>query len=771
MKRTILLIATLVASFITSAPAFAKKNVAPQPVQAEIEEASGFATLRISDSKILLDYDTDFLNRPIVISSTVSKTSNYKVAGVGFRTDALYSCFERVGNQLYLRKLNADTSVNPNDPSMAQRISESHGDILIASFPIIAEKGKRLTIDITDFFLYSKECSALGMRFARAKGRVNKALTYTKEVKSFEKNVFARTVSTYDYTDRDGREGQVTTELGHTILLLPESKMPVRLADSRAGFFTQTKTRLDFAESDRYQYECEILERYRVEPSDWEAWKRGEKVAPVQKIVWYIDNEFPAEWSKPLKEGIEMWNEVFEEIGLKDVVEARVFPTKDEDPDFDVDNLAYSCVRWIPTDRGGAMGPSWYDPTTGEVISSSVYVWGSLLENQNRRAFVQTAQANPDIRSGRLQGETLNEMLRGIICHEVGHTLGLAHNMAGSSTFTIEQLQDKDFVKKNGLTTSLMDYIYFNYIITPEQEGNATFLAAPIGVYDKMVLHYIYTPQDTTLTLREDAALVAKIIDQHAGDPAYRYVRQQWGNPDDPTAVIDDISNDAVEASRLAFGNLQYVLEHMNGWLEGSGEHQRQYRAFIYEGIYEHYALMLQHAAQTLGGIRKAETILGSEGKNYEPIESDYQLKALELTAKELRRSSWIDYAPVRSQFQLKEAYSDAVISKTVGVLLARLENVDKASRLPQDKAYTLGQYTDDLFRLFFQQVSKPTATDKAIQRQFVKNLKELKSNDKKSAIIQASASILLDKIKLWSETRAKSANSDDAIHYKTLNI
>lgn len=773
MTHSSLFLTFCAAALLASAPLQAKNHKTAEQPAAETEtasELSGFAVLQLDNSKLTLSIAPETLGRRLFICSTTSQSSNYDICGVGFRTRGVYGRFERQGDRILLRRINTDMSTaDVKDQNLVKRMGESHLDWVVASFPIQSESDGRISIDVTDFLMNSDECSPLSMNFTRAKGSINKALSYPIEAKSFEQNVFARTLCTFNYTDRRGNSGKASVEMAHSILLLPEKLMRPRFEDPRVGLFTQEKHRLDFAESDKYQ-ESSFVQRYRVEPSDWAAFKRGELVEPVKPIVYYIDNEFPEGWYQAFKDGIEQWNVAFEAIGLKNVMQVRPYPTKEEDPDFDVDNLAYSCVRWIPTDRGGSMGPSWYDPETGEVINSSVYVWGSLIESQSRRAFVQTAQANPAIRSGHFTGEDLYNELKVIMTHEVGHNLGLAHNMASSSCYTLDQLRDPEFVKTKGLASSVMDYIYFNYIITPDMEGKAAFTSSALGDYDKMLIKYIYTPVDTTVSLREDAAICGKFIDEKSGDPVYRYVVQQWGNPKDPTAVIDDISDDPVEASRLAYGNLQYVLEHMNEWLTGNDQSRREYREFVYAGIEEHYKLMLKHVATVLGGVQKAYSILGTKGYNYKVIDPDYQRKALENVSTELRRATWIDYAPVRSQFQATaEPYSADVINSTVDILVTRMGNVEYANSLltADQKAYTLASYVEDLYNDFFQKVTTPTATEQAIQLAFVTSLSK---DDKEASLKERGAHQLLrDRIRTWAQQRSKLAKGDLALHYESL--
>lgn len=703
-----------------------------------------FVSVKHNSEKVSITISNEIFSRRLLISTTVSQTSDYHLAGVGFRTHGIYGRLELIDNSVILRRINSDMAIDDVDSDLKTRIEESHFDGIVARFPILRNMGNTFEVDASDFFLESKECSIFDMNFSRATGKIDRSLSYIVNANAFEKNIFVSTVVTYDVTDKEGKSHKLTTQLGHTILLLPESRMRPRLSDERIGFFTTKKQRVNFQESDKYQM-VEYLERFRVEPSDWEAYRRGELVKPINPIVFYVDDKFPKDWIEPICKGVMVWNEAFREIGFKDVIEARIYPSKMEDPEFTPDNLSYNCIRWIPTDRGGAMGPSWNDPVTGEVICANIYVWGSLLESQNAFCYVQTAQANPKIRSGHMTGKLLSDALQLILCHEVGHTLGLAHNMGASAAYSIDSLRSASFIERNGLSPSVMDYIYYNYIVSHDEEGKVPLWSPRLGIYDKLAIKYIYTPNDRHSSLQQDAHICAKYIDEVAGNPAYRYVVQQWGNPQDPTAVIDDISNDVITASQLSFNNLQYVLEHTAEWLSGNNPSRKEYRKFIYDELVKRYITMLSYVAYVVGGVRKGFSNPGTAGFNYQVLPVDYQHKAILVFATELRRSRWVDCPQLRSQFQASERPSHVVIRQSVATLLKRLSNIEFANGLVDEgSTYTIEDFCNDIAEQFFGKVQNPTATDLYIQREIKAQLKLIQNNQNYSSSVKSAVSSLL---------------------------
>lgn len=677
-----------------------------------------FVTLRKADGKILMDFPARYLDRPLLISSCVSRSSHYKWMGVGTRSKEIYARFELAGDALYLRRINADMAGDAADTLSMQSLSDSHMDAYIARLPLVASGVDTYTVDISTLFITERCFSPLPWYFDKPKLTLNTALSRVMEGKAFDDNFSVKTLTSYNYPMSDRMPaGVCSAEVVHTVLLLPESKMRPRLADSRVGLFTTTLKRVDFAESDLYQ-SIAYAQRWRVEPSDWEAWKRGELVIPKKQVVYYIDNAFPESWKAPLKRGILKWNEAFAKIGLKDVVTVRDYPV--DDPDFDEDNLKYNCIRYIPTDRGGAQGPCWVDPSTGEILSASVYVWATLLETMSRFCYAQTAQVNPDIRGGRLQGKALEDAVQMIITHEIGHTLGLAHNMGGSSAYPVDSLRNADFVRKNGLTTSVMDYIYYNYIIRPGEEG-VPLWTTNLGCYDDLCIKYIYTPTDASLSVREDLAEAEKWLDEKAGDPRYRYGVQQWGTFYDPSTLIDDISDDAVAAGKPASENLRYILSHLNEWLAGGDN--LVYRKGIYDELQKQYQVILKNALYLIGGVYQAFHKEGTEGQCYASVPYAKQKEAMQWLAGELRSASWIDDPTVRIHFEAGLAPSVKILDKMASELVSRAEIVTFSSHLAEGKPYTLREYVDDWYAEFFEGPSKKTLTetDKVLQRSLLR--------------------------------------------------
>ena len=196
------------------------------------------------------------------------------------------------------------------------------------------------------------------------------------------------------------------------------------------------------------------------------------------------------------------WNDAFEKIGFKNAIRTEDFPT--DDPEFDPDNIKYSCVRYSPSLIANAMGPSWSDPRTGEILNASVYLYHNLIGLVRNWRFVQTAQTDADVRQKVLPTEVLGDCISYVVAHEVGHTLALMHNMAGSSSIPVDSLRSASFTNKYGTTYSIMDYARNNYVAQPGDKEKGVRLTPPdLGVYDYFSIKWLYSPINSRIQVRK----------------------------------------------------------------------------------------------------------------------------------------------------------------------------------------------------------------------------------------------------------------------------
>lgn len=731
----------------------------------KVNAKSSFATFSSAGSSLLLTLPKEYLNRDMMMSACVKSTTHYKYAEVGTRPRVLITYFVQEGDKVYLKQRASNIVGNDSDNKEKQSLADNNKDYFLASLPLYDNGNKTVTFDVTKLFLTDEVFSPFSPWFRKATVRYNKSISRIETVKAFDDNFSVSTLMSFDVTPK-GKESLdnslCSAQLVISALLLPKDRMKPRLSDRRIGLFDKTLDQYDLNKSDLYG-KVSYVERWNIQPKDWKAWKSGKIVEPTKHIVYYLDDQFPESWKEPLRKGILEWNEVFRSIGLKDVIVVKDYPKNDDE--FDEDNLKYNCIRYIPTDRGGAQGPSWSDPRTGELYCADVYVWGSLADFALRTGYVQTAQACEEIRGGKMPEKMFADHLQCVINHEIGHTLGLAHNMAGSQAYTIEQLLNPEFVKKNGLSVSTMDYIYFNYIVPPGRK-DIPLSYTNLGPYDKNLLKYIYYPTDPSLTAEEDWKVVAKFIDEHEGDPRYRYGEQQWGTYYDPTVVNYDLSCEPLKAGSMGISNLKYVLCHMSQWLKG--KEKTQLKEEIYKALVEQYKTLVKNNLYYVGGVKLNHVLNGSTNKSYEVLDYNLQKSAFNWVAKELLNCQWLNEKSVTQDFDATQEASISVADFFADEIAKLYKKVEFANSLNTDKPYTLGDFTDNIFRVYFEQPANKSS-DKTVTRlqlSLAKKIAEAADNEHPAYFL------LSKKIGAWASANAdKATNTDDKIRWTQLSM
>ena len=708
MTRYKLLLTTVLAlssiSFSASAAAVAdstskaggkyEKTFVKDPSCVSYSNADGFVKFHKVSGKLYMELSDRAIGKRMLMASTVTAVSDPEVLPVGYKpTKPLYVRFERPDSLVInLCEITLLPDYDKTDSSLSAAVRRTTLDTVLETFPLYCESpdGDAAVFDVTSFFGGGNE--KLGpvksgtSNYISTKFSLKKASDLVTGVKVFEDN--AAVTSSHTYTINSDVLGLVslkkdepfTVTTTRTILMLPDDIMASRKADSRIGIFlTDRRLLRDGEEIDKYS----VINRWRIEPSDTAAYLGGECVEPEEHIVFYIDDAFPSKWKDAAVRGVLRWNSAFEDIGFKDVIQVRDFP--DDDPEFDPDNLKYSCIRYVPSTVANAMGPSWVDPVSGEIINASVIVYNDVVSLAGGWRFCQTAQLDPRARLAQMPQDLLEETIEYVLAHEVGHCLGFMHNMAASAAWPTDSLRSPSFTRANGTTASIMDYARFNYVAQPEDIGVS--LDPPyLGPYDRFLVKYAYS------FIPEDAdSVVERWVDEKAGDPVYRYGRQQVKARYDPSAIEEDLGNDPVRSSEYGISNLKYIIAHNGEWADDATDPDGKLRRERYKLIVKQMGRYLSAVAANVGGIYLNQVKSGVS--SLEPavaVPAVVQKESLEWVLDNLLDMDWLSAEAASCPRILAVDEADILVFNTASDLFSTWENVIISSYMARDDIFTL---------------------------------------------------------------------------------
>lgn len=702
---------------------------------------TGLITLHKVSGNYFFEIADSLLEREILLVSRISGTVqnlNFGGAGMKARPQQVVR-FQRHEEQIVLRSVSYTNVADPELP-VYESVRRNNFEPVIFTFPIkaLSKDSSGVVIEVDKFFTSDVEMISPVDDNQRKKFKIKRldgSRSMIVEGKSFPKNVFMRHILTYDAGSppANGLTGTLSLEMVQNFVLLDKKPMMPRLYDQRVGYFSIS--RYDYGLDEQKAAKQTYITRWRLEPSDPEAFARGEVVEPVKPIVYYVDPATPDQWRPYIKQGIEDWQVAFEAAGFKNAIIAKDPPSKEEDPDWHPEDIRYSVVRYITTPIQNAQGPHVHDPRSGEILESDILWYHNVMNLLRNWYFVQTAAINPKARATKFSDEVMGECIRFVAAHEVGHTLGLPHNMGASNAYHVDSLRSPSFTKKMGTAPSIMDYARFNYIAQP---GDGEVGLYPgIGPYDKYSIRWGYRPIPEANSAEAEKATLHQWILEKADEPMY-YFGRQTSVPVDPTAQTEDLGHDAMKASEYGIENLKVIMNNLYDWTEESGESYEDLEE-LYGQILGQWLRYMGHVTANIGGVYERFKTYDQEGFVYEHVSEADQKRALQfLIDQAFETPKWMINEEILRR--VESAGTVDRIRAAQASVLSRAMDFSRLARMLENEtlngakeAYTVLEMMADLRKAVFAESYRNRSVDtyrRNLQRAYVEQLESLLTKD-----------------------------------------
>ncbi len=651
-------------------------------------------------------------------------------------------------NNIFMRVI---TLVNVADTGNAiyQAVNNSNLNAIAAAFPIAAlgKDSTSIVIDVTDYFKGDNQVVSISPGAKRSFNLSSIAAdrSYISSINTFPTNTEIRTVKTFNSSPSivgitaapssssipaANASGAVTIELNTSMILLPSKPMDVRYWDRRVGFFPENYTA--FSDDQQKVAEKNFAVRWRLEPKDedLEKWKRGELVEPKKPIIYYIDPATPARWRPYLIAGINDWQAAFEAAGFKSAIMGKEWPANE--PTMSMEDARFSVIRYFASDVENAYGPNIHDPRSGEILESHIGWYHNVMKLVHDWYLIQTAAVDPKARKMKFDDSLMGQLIRFVSSHEVGHTLGLLHNMGNSSKTPVEMLRNKAWVEANGHTASIMDYARFNYVAQPGDNISQKGLFPRIGDYDKWAIRwgYGYIPGNTEQEQKNASNKL--IIESLSKNPRTYFGTYELGNRNDPRNQSEDLGDNAVKASEYGIKNLQFILNKLPDWTREEND-QNVNLSDMYTQLVGQFRRYMGHVTANVGGV--TETIKTSEQGEpvYEVLPKSRQVEAVKFLQKQLFETpKWLINQPIWDKLNNPGSDSDPVMAAQETTLNS-LVNPDRLNRLQisaerygNNVAYSATDLMTDLQNGLFSELRSKKAIDyyrRSLQKSYVNKL------------------------------------------------
>ena len=670
---------------------------APKPYNQVITSGattdSGVFTLHRIGEKLFYEIPMAMFGREFLMVADQRGT----VRGVRYAGEEISNrivVWERRGNRVFLRIVSYAMRADSDQP-VARAVRLSNIAPIILSFDVASWHMPDSAAVIEATKLFTTDVQELNLRQSGVRvRRMDPTRSVVERARSFPRNIEVSALQTFEVDSVPGPAGgppnrslnSITMLMNYSMVLLPEHPMTARLCDDRVGYFNLSFENYD---EDRVSgpRRC-FIQRYRLEPKDPNAAVSD----PVQPIVWYIDPATPAKWVPWLIKGVEMWEPVFRAAGFSNAITAKVAPVND--PNFDLDDARNSTIRWLPSTIENAYGPRLSDPRSGEIMNANIGFYHNITSLVEAWYWTQAGAADPRARQLPFPDSLMGLMVAYVATHEVGHSLGLRHNMVASTYYPVDSLRSKSFTcRMKGTSPSIMDYARYNYVAQP---GDSACLMQGIGPYDYFAIDWGYRHIPAAGSPDAERPILDSLARLQDAQPWDRWIGD--GEPVDPRIITEALGDDPVKASGYGVRNIKRLVPMLISATTGDRLDNYDRLDDMYTELINQWAREMNHVAVVVGGVYQFTKYAGQSGRVYQPVPRAKQVEAVQFLNDNVFTTPSFFFDPEILRRIEPTGFVERVRARQTAVLNLLFQD-GRLSRLAEQSATQPGSYTiADLF-------------------------------------------------------------------------
>jgi hypothetical protein len=714
-----------------AAPLSGRTSTGPKPygevITGKARSMKGLFTVHKVDDKYYFEIPDALMGREVMAITRYTKVAGGgRVYGGELANQQVLRFEKGPDNKVFMRVALTIAMADSTEP-IYRAVKNSNVDPIAAAMDIkaLSKDSTGVLVDVTDFFKGDNQPVSLSPQAKRSLnlGSLSSDRSYIESIRSYPINTEVRTVKTFSASGSApsfgapspfpqtsslpaaNAAGAVTLEINTSFILLPANPASKRMVDQRVGFFSDDY--VVFADDQQKVDESRFIVRWKLQPKpeDMDKWKRGELVEPATPIIYYIDPATPKKWRPYLIQGVNDWQAAFEKAGFRNAIMGKEWP--ENDSTMSLEDARFSVIRYFASDIQNAYGPQVHDPRSGQILESHIGWYHNVMKLLHDWYFVQTAAVDAGARKMKFDDDLMGNLIRFVSSHEVGHTLGLRHNMGSSSRTPVEKLRDKAWVEANGHTASIMDYARFNYVAQPEDNIGRAGLFPRIGDYDKWAIEwgYGYVPGKDEEEQKKN--LSKKYNERLAQNPRIWFGTYESGNTADPRTQSEDLGDNAMKASEYGIRNLKRIMAQLPEWTKEENDNYENL-SDMYRAVAGQYNRYMGHVSRNVGGYYETWKTVEQQGDVFEMVPKATQKEAVSFMHKQLFETpTWMLDKNIVNKFSAPT--SDPVSSlqdQTLGSLLSTTRLSRMATMMARyNDAYGIDEYYNDLKKGIFREL------------------------------------------------------------------